>query len=87
MKLNYLQKKYVVITQMIPIKILLLFEKHNTLNNSEICNLLQLNKEMLNKYLNGLVKCKLLLIDGDVNKFGSKLFLNDKTIPCVYVYF
>lgn len=69
LKLNYLQKPYTVVMQLIPITILLLFEEHNTLKKSEICNLLQLNNEKLHEYLNSLVKFKLLLVDDDVSKF------------------
>lgn len=68
--------------------ILLLFQEHDTLKYSEMSDLLQLNTEQYQEHIDILVESKLLLIDGDVSKFGDKHFqltLN-KTTPCISVY-
>jgi len=77
LKLNYLQKVYIVTMQTYQMSIMLLFEDRDTINYSEIHEMLQLTNDQFQKHINSLVECKLLLIDGDV----SKLFTNLNKLP------
>lgn len=55
--------------------IMLLFEDRDTINYTEIHEILQLTIDQFQKHINSLIECKLLLLDGDV----SKLTKNFKT--------
>jgi len=72
LKLDYLPKVYIVTMQTFQISIMLLFEDRDTINYTEIQEILQLPSEQFQKHINSLIECKLLLIDGDV----SKLYTN-----------
>jgi cullin 2 len=67
LKLNYLPKMYIVTLQMFQMSIMLLFEDCNTLKYSEINAILKLNNDQFQKYINSLIECKLLMLDGDVS--------------------
>lgn len=73
LKLNYLQKVYMVTMQTYQMAILLLFEDRDTLKYSEIHETLQITNDHFQKHINSLVECKLLLLDGDVSKLINNL--------------
>lgn len=66
LKLNYLQKVYMVTMQTYQMAILLLFENEDVFKLTEIHELLQLDSDQFKKHINSLIECKLLLVDGDV---------------------
>ncbi|XP_050536894.1 cullin-2 [Daktulosphaira vitifoliae] len=78
LKLNYLQKVYMVTMQTFQMAIMLLFENHNSLKYSEIQELLQLSNDQFQKHINSLVECKLLLIDGDIVTLNTS-YTNKRT--------
>jgi len=68
LKLDYLQKVYMVTMQTFQMAIMLLFEDRDTINYNEIHEILQLSVEQYQKHINSLIDCKLLLLDSDVSK-------------------
>lgn len=57
--------------QTFQMSIMLLFEDRDTINYTEIHEMLQLTSDQIQKHINSLVECKLLLIDGDVSKLST----------------
>jgi len=68
LKLDYLPKVYIVTMQTFQMAIMLLFEDRDTINYTEIHEILQLTNDQFQKHINSLIECKLLLLDGDVSK-------------------
>lgn len=68
--------------QTFQMSIMLLFEDRDTINYTEIREMLQITNDQFQKHINSLVECKLLLIDGDV----SKLLTNFDKLPFLYCY-
>jgi len=90
LKLNYLQKQYLVTLNTFQISILLLFEDNDTIKYVDISKILQLTNNEIQKHINTLVESKLLLLDGDVSKLFN-FFLNfkhsDECIDITMVFF
>lgn len=63
--------------------IMLLFEDRDTINYTEIHEILQLTNDQFQKHINSLIECKLLLLDGDVSKLTKNL---NKLLTFVYCY-
>lgn len=82
LKLDYLQKVYIVTMQTFQMSIMLLFEDRDTINYTEIREMLQITNDQFQKNINSLIECKLLLIDDDV----SKLFTNFNELPFLHCY-
>ncbi|XP_025190388.1 cullin-2-like [Melanaphis sacchari] len=78
LKLNYLQKPYIVTLKMFQMSIMLLFEDCDTLKYSEINDILKLNKDQFKRHIDSLIECKLLLLDGD-NVTLNMEFTNKRT--------
>lgn len=68
--MDYLPKVYIVTMQTFQMAIMLLFEDRDTINYTEIHEILQLTSDQFQKHINSLIECKLLLIDGDVSKLS-----------------
>ncbi|CAH1713143.1 cullin-2 isoform X2 [Aphis gossypii] len=78
LKLNYLQKVYMVTMQTFQMAILLLFEDRDSIKYTEIHEMLQLNNDQFQKHINSLIECKLLLLDGD-NVSLNMAYTNKRT--------
>ncbi|KAL4149405.1 hypothetical protein QTP88_003363 [Uroleucon formosanum] len=78
LKLDYLQKVYIVTMQTFQMSIMLLFEDRDTINYTEIREMLQITNDQFQKHINSLVECKLLLIDGD-NVSLNMAYTNKRT--------
>lgn len=72
LKLNYLSKVYLITMQTFQMAIMLNYEDHDSLKNSEVQELLQLSNDQFQKHINSLIECKLLLLDGDVRNVFIK---------------
>lgn len=78
LKLDYLPKVYIVTMQTFQMAIMLLFEDRDTINYTEIHEILQLTSDQFQKHINSLIECKLLLIDGD-NVSLNMAYTNKRT--------
>lgn len=78
LKLGYLRKSYFVTVQTFQMIVLLVFETIDRISYQDLLNTLQLNTEHLQRYVQSLIDCRLLLCDtcGD----NSKIELTPETV-------